>query len=162
MTAIEALRMAERQEIHHLMVLDDGAVVGVACVCDLWWASALARVGDVMTTAPVKIDPAVVLDQAVRRMLEREVGCFPVVSDDQLRGVLTRGDLVRAGMLKPPPRCGICDSRHHVRALCGTAQLRLCVHCLATQDPEDLGDFLRRAEDAVVFRAKHRTAEGSG
>jgi CBS domain-containing protein len=102
--------------IRHTPVLDEstGAVVGVVSQRDLF-RGALARslgygehaqqkvlgmllVKDVMTTDPVTVGPDAPLEQAARLMLERKIGCLPVVEDGKLVGILTESDFVRLGL----------------------------------------------------------------
>lgn len=102
--------------IRHTPVLDEstGAVVGVLSQRDLF-RGALARslgygehaqqkvlgmllVKDVMTNDPVTVGPDAPLEQAARLMLERKIGCLPVVEDGKLVGILTESDFVRLGL----------------------------------------------------------------
>jgi CBS domain-containing membrane protein len=96
----------------HLVVLaDDGAVAGVLSQRDLL-RGALARamglgsvaqkklmdmllVKEVMSTEIVTVAPDASLEDAARRMIERKIGCLPVVEGDRLVGILTEGDFVR-------------------------------------------------------------------
>lgn len=102
--------------IRHTPVLDDDTeeVVGVLSQRDLF-RGALARalgygqhaqqkvlgmllVKDVMTTDPVTVRPDAALAEAARLMLERKIGCLPVVEDGKLVGILTESDFVRLGL----------------------------------------------------------------
>jgi CBS domain-containing protein len=107
--ADELMRMAR---IRHLPVLDDdGEVVGILSQRDLF-RGALARalgygeraqermlgmlvVKEVMTNNPVTIAPDASVGDAAREMLERKIGCLPVVESGRLVGILTESDLVR-------------------------------------------------------------------
>ncbi len=107
--ADDLMRMAR---IRHLPVLDDdGEVVGIVSQRDLF-RGALARalgygeraqermfgmlvVKEVMTNHPVTIGPDASVGEAARQMLERKIGCLPVVQDGRLVGILTESDLVR-------------------------------------------------------------------
>lgn len=98
--------------IRHLPVLDDesGALVGIVSQRDLF-RGALARslgygthaqqkmmnlllVKEVMTSDVVTVSPDVPLEQAARTMLERKLGCLPVVERGRLVGILTESDFV--------------------------------------------------------------------
>lgn len=102
--------------IRHTPVLDEGTgeVVGVLSQRDLF-RGALARalgygqhaqqkvlgmllVKDVMTTDPITVPPDTPLAEAARIMLERKVGCLPVVEAGKLVGILTESDFVRLGL----------------------------------------------------------------
>lgn len=98
--------------IRHLPVLDDegGEVVGIVSQRDLF-RGALARalgygehaqrkvldslvVKEVMSTEPVTTTPDTLLADAARVMVERKIGCLPVVEGGRLVGILTEGDFV--------------------------------------------------------------------
>ena len=52
-------------------------------------------VKEVMTNNPVTIAPDASVGDAAREMLERKIGCLPVVESGRLVGILTESDLVR-------------------------------------------------------------------
>ena len=102
------------ERIRHLPVLDDEGteVVGVLTQRDLF-RGALARalgygehaqrkllgqlvVKEVMTNDPVTISPDASVAEAAGLMLERKIGCLPVVDRGRLAGILTEADFVRA------------------------------------------------------------------
>jgi CBS domain-containing protein len=98
--------------IRHLPVLDeDRELVGVLTQRDLF-RSALAQalgygsaarrrllqtiaVKEIMTPEPTTIEPDAPVEQAARIMLERKVGCLPVVERGVVVGILTEGDFVK-------------------------------------------------------------------
>jgi CBS domain-containing protein len=102
----------ELGRIRHMPVLDEdtGVLVGVLSQRDMF-AGALARafgygsaaqrrilktipVKEVMSTEPVTTLPQTPLRDAARVMLERKIGCLPVVEDGKLVGILTESDFV--------------------------------------------------------------------
>jgi CBS domain-containing protein len=102
--------------IRHTPVLDDHSdeVVGVLSQRDLF-RGALSRalgygghaqqrvlgmlvVKDVMTTDPVTIGPDAPVAEAARLMLDRKIGCLPVLEDGKLVGILTESDFVRLAL----------------------------------------------------------------
>ena len=102
--------------IRHTPVLDDegNAVVGILSQRDLF-RGALARalgygqhaqqkvlgmlfVKDVMTCDPITVAPELPLSEAARIMLDKKIGCLPVVDGDQLIGILTESDFVRLSL----------------------------------------------------------------
>jgi CBS domain-containing protein len=85
-------------DVHHLLVLDDKRrLVGVICRCDL------AGGGDTPVSARMQedvfaVEPRASLGLAVAVMKRLAIHCLPVVSGPLLVGVLTAGDLARAGV----------------------------------------------------------------
>lgn len=100
-----------QERIRHLPVLDeDGALVGILSQRDLF-RGALARalgygetaqrrmlgmlaVKEVMTTQLVTVGPDAPIAEAARTMVDRKIGCLPVVEDGKLVGILTESDFV--------------------------------------------------------------------
>jgi CBS domain-containing protein len=102
--------------IRHTPVLDEatGDVVGVLSQRDLF-RGALARslgygahaqqkmlgmllVKEVMTSDPVTVEPDLPLADAARILLERKIGCLPVVAKGRLVGILTESDFVQLAL----------------------------------------------------------------
>jgi CBS domain-containing protein len=102
--------------IRHTPVLDDEGeeVVGILSQRDLF-RGALARaigygshaqqklmqhltVKEVMTCDPITTTPDTPLADAARLMLERKIGCLPVVERGKLVGILTESDFVRLAL----------------------------------------------------------------
>jgi len=97
--------------IRHLPVIDEGRVVGVVSQRDLF-KSALAvalgygetaqkkllktlRVKEVMSEPAISISPEATIKEAARLMLEKKIGCLPVVQGHTLVGLVTETDLLR-------------------------------------------------------------------
>jgi CBS domain-containing membrane protein len=97
--------------IRHLPVIDEGRVVGVVSQRDLF-KSALAaalgygetaqkkllktlRVKEVMSEPAIIISPEATIQEAVRLMLEKKIGCLPVVQGHTLVGIVTETDFLR-------------------------------------------------------------------
>jgi CBS domain-containing protein len=115
---VAAILAANR--ISGLPVVDEGRVVGVVSEADILvkeWAevphglsgllhrreaTSLATkveartAGEAMSAPPITIEPWKSLSSAAALMIEKGVNRLPVVEDDQLLGILTRADLVRA------------------------------------------------------------------
>lgn len=94
---VEADRVAAREGVHRLLVSDRGTLVGIVCRCDLERALS-ERVGAVMQRDVHVIDAAATLADAAAMMRALDVGCLPVSRGSRLVGIITRGDLVRAGL----------------------------------------------------------------
>ena len=97
--------------IRHLPVLDeDGKLCGILSQRDMFRGALAAALGygtaaqrkmlamlvvkEVMTTDVVTIRPDASLAEAAKLMLERRVGCLPVVEGGGLVGILTESDFV--------------------------------------------------------------------
>jgi CBS domain-containing protein len=100
------------KRVRHLPVLDDESdeLVGIVSQRDLF-RGALARslgygekaqrrmldmlvVKDVMTNQVIHTEPGASLAEAARTMLERKIGCLPVLEGGRLVGILTESDFV--------------------------------------------------------------------
>jgi len=98
--------------IRHLPVLDEGALCGLVSRRDMFRGALAAALGygdvaqrklldtllvkEVMTTEVLTTSPETPLREAARTMLDRKIGCLPVLKDGRLVGILTEGDFVRA------------------------------------------------------------------
>jgi CBS domain-containing protein len=95
----------------HLVVLgEDRAVVGVVSQRDivfgaLAWSLGIGKrahqsaleaypVKEVMATSVVSVDPATPLADAAALMMQRKIGCLPVLAGERLVGILTEGDFL--------------------------------------------------------------------
>jgi len=99
------------ERIRHLPVLDDdGSLCGILSQRDMFrgaLAQALGygtaaqqkmltmlRVKEVMTTDVITTRPDMALAEAAKTMLERKIGCLPVMDGVRLVGILTESDFV--------------------------------------------------------------------
>ena len=95
--------------IRHLPVLDDqGKLVGLVSQRDLFRGALAQAIGYdrrahrefldsirlKMTKNVVATTPDTPLSEAARMMMERKIGCLPVLEDGCLVGILTEGDFV--------------------------------------------------------------------
>jgi CBS domain-containing membrane protein len=103
--------LMQQERIRHLPVLDeDGELVGIVSQRDLF-RGALARalgygetaqrrmlgmlvVKEVMSTQLVTVGPDAPIADAARTMVDRKIGCLPVVEGGKLVGILTESDFV--------------------------------------------------------------------
>ncbi len=99
--------------IRHTTVLDDQSdeLVGIVSQRDLFRGALAGALGygqhaqqkvmsmlfikDIMSTDPVTTTPDTPLADAARVMLERKIGCLPVLENGNLVGILTESDFLR-------------------------------------------------------------------
>lgn len=97
--------------VRHLPVLDeDGQLCGILSQRDMFRGAlaqalgygtaaqqkmlSMLRVKEVMTTEVVTTRPDATLAEAATIMIERKIGCLPVIDGDRLVGILTESDFV--------------------------------------------------------------------
>lgn len=98
MPIAEADGLARDRGVEHLVVLRDGELLGIVCRCQLAGGAAGRVVGECMARQAWSLPGRATLADAAAVMRERGVGWLAVVDDGVLLGVVTRGDLVRAGV----------------------------------------------------------------
>jgi CBS domain-containing protein len=97
--------------VRHFPVLDDGKVVGVVSQRDLYKASlgAVMKYGEkaqraflegiavkeVMSDPPITIAPHATVQEAARLMMEKKIGCLPVLEGAKLVGIVTETDMLK-------------------------------------------------------------------
>jgi acetoin utilization protein AcuB len=94
--AIEEAREAMRRaRIHHLVVRDEGRIVGIVSDRDLAAARQGAdTVAEVMVRDVATARPETTVKQAANLLRGRTVGCLPVVDGTRLVGIVTITDLL--------------------------------------------------------------------
>lgn len=137
-----AVKRAHAGRVHHLLVIENGRVVGVVCRCAL--VPPVARgetVANRMATHVITIRPWDSLEQAADRMRAHDIGCLPVMDGDKLYGIISRTDLLGAGFAADRFGCEFCDrcgGHHALRPHPTLEHVTFCVDCLeATMTYED-------------------------
>ena len=121
-SAAEALTLCRERRIRHILILEEGRLVGIVSDRDLRDASpALGdperartlqeiRVGDVMTREVITVDPQDSIENAAQQMYELKIESLPVVAEEELLGIVTSSDVMRALVMLaglPEPGCRI-------------------------------------------------------
>jgi acetoin utilization protein AcuB len=109
---MEIQEVLRKRGFRHLLVVEDGALVGVISDRDvlrvispfLDTLSESARdvktlmrpASDVMRSDPVSASPDTSVEDAASMLLEHTISCLPVIGDDaQIQGIVTSKDLLR-------------------------------------------------------------------
>lgn len=106
---VAANELMWRKQIHHLVVVRDGAVVGVLSDTDLGGSEATdipkgVLVKDVMSTDPVTALPTTTVRDAMNLMTGRAIRCLPLLDDaNNLVGIVTSTDLDAVTQPGTPP-----------------------------------------------------------
>lgn len=119
--------------VRHLFVVDRSRLVGVLCRCDLYPEPELHEgVASRMASDVYVLEPSATLGEAAAAMKSLHVGCLPVVHHDRPIGVVTRGDLRRAGVPELALGANVClecGSVHGVRPDAHSG-LEYCLDCI--------------------------------
>jgi len=91
--------LARRCRVKRLLVVDgDGCLVGGISRSELAAGGEGETVADRMRTDLWVLRPDETIADAVDLFAETSVGCLPVVDDNEVVGLVTRGDLIRVGV----------------------------------------------------------------
>ena len=93
-----ARRLVQENDVHHMLVLDNGTLAGIVCRDDLRLADRDARVGDCMSSPVLCITPDTTLQEAVDIMGANDIDCLPVVTGVFLVGIVTLEALETANL----------------------------------------------------------------
>jgi CBS domain-containing protein len=136
-SAFDAKALLRTKGIHHAPVVECGDLLGMVCTCDLWNAHPYDRLYWLMSRRVITVRVTASVIAAAKIMLETGVGCLPVIDESRICGVITREDLVRAGI--PFERsggvCAMCGSHRHVPPRRSRTTLSLCRECMDRSAP---------------------------
>lgn len=114
----EAFALMKREDIRHLLVVDDDELVGLVTdrdlrrpvkdgvmvsLADLYRLGDELTVGDVMSDEVVTVEPDEHIATAARIMVENKFNCLPVTNDDRVVGIVTSSDLLAALVSEADP-----------------------------------------------------------
>jgi CBS domain-containing protein len=118
---LDAAMTMRRSSIRHLPIVDGDRLVGIITERDVLRCSPSllseitqdeynaifenTPIARVMTRDPTSVQPDAPIRDAVALMMDRKMGCLPVVENGRLVGILTRSDLltVLMNLLPSPP-----------------------------------------------------------
>lgn len=98
-SASSAWSLMKRHRIRHLVVTDNGDLVGVISERDLGGLNGDdvrkgRTVADLMNSRVVSAEPTTTLREAANLMRGHLIGCLPVLQDDRLVGIVTATDVL--------------------------------------------------------------------
>lgn len=118
-TVVDAKALMARSHIRHLLVVEDGLLLGIVTdrdirlnlpspatslsVWELSYLLARLTVDQIMTKAVITVRPDHDARAAARLILEHKIGGLPVLDGRRLVGIVTETDLVRAFVYGPVP-----------------------------------------------------------
>lgn len=104
-TVLEAIRLMSSNSIGAIVVVESEKVVGILSERDYTRKVALMHrksdqtlVSDIMTSNVISISRSHTVDDCLSLMTERHIRHLPVVENEQLIGIVSIGDLVKATM----------------------------------------------------------------
>ncbi|WP_242396025.1 CBS domain-containing protein [Anaeromyxobacter oryzisoli] len=97
----EAAALLAATQAAHLLVVDEGNLVGILCRCDVRDTTPDERVADRMAVPVMTVRPDATLEEAALTMQDCGVGCVPVALGGLVLGTISAEELERAG-LEPP------------------------------------------------------------
>jgi CBS domain-containing protein len=97
--------------IRHMPVIEDGKLVGIVSQRDMFRSALITSLGfgrkttgaliktikikEIMTEKVVTISPEASVKEAARQMMEKKIGCLPVLEGDRLVGIVTETDMLQ-------------------------------------------------------------------
>jgi len=102
-TVFEALELMAEHNIGAVLVMGGGRIQGIMSERDYARKGILqgknsrdTSVAEIMTAPVICVEPTFTADRCMALMTERRIRHLPVMQDDQLLGIISIGDVVRA------------------------------------------------------------------
>ena len=111
-TLLEAVLLLRGSGFRHIPILEQGRLAGMLTERDVWRFSPTmllplsqqeynrvfedTMVGKLMKREPMRIAPDAPLAEAVDALFQNRLGCLPVMDGEQLVGIITVRDMLRA------------------------------------------------------------------
>jgi CBS domain-containing protein len=99
----EAAKIMQKNDIRHLPVLNQGKIEGILSSTDIAAIKGLSgvqmdklKVHDCFTANPYTVNPETLLDSVLDEMAENKYGCALVKDNEQLVGIFTWVDALKA------------------------------------------------------------------
>jgi acetoin utilization protein AcuB len=109
-SVLHVRNLLREKDINQVPVVDGKKVIGVITDGDIRENSASPastlsvhelnyllsemKAGDIMTRNPVTVSPETPVEEAAKILNEKGIGCLPVVSNDELVGIITTSDML--------------------------------------------------------------------
>jgi acetoin utilization protein AcuB len=101
----EAIAVVRRTGAEHVLVMEEQALVGILCACDLRGARPEAPVFEHMSVPVLTVRPDADVGDAAATMSACGVGCLPVALGGLILGTVSEAEIARAGVRAPRPHC---------------------------------------------------------
>ncbi len=101
-TMIDALRFMTEKNVGALVVMEEGLLVGIISerdfvhrIAEMRSAQLDASIGEYMTTKVITVTPDQTIEECMQLMTDRRIRHLPVMSNNQLIGIISIGDVVK-------------------------------------------------------------------
>lgn len=107
-----ALCMMKKRGIRHLIVTDNGKLLGIVTdrdfrlvrpspatslsIYEVHYLLEKLTVKEIMTKKVITVTPQTPIAEAARLLINRKIGALPVLKDERLVGIITETDMIRA------------------------------------------------------------------